>query len=250
MRTADPRWYESFFDSDDWVMLAVSRTPEQTEREVAFLTDRIAPTARVLDLACGTGRIATELARRGYDVAGLDISHRVLDVARREAPELDLRQGDMRELPWPDASFGAVINIWTAFGYFETQAEDERVLAEVVRVLEPGGRFVLDTVNQTALVRGFRPKSWSEEADGVLMLEEREYSVFTGRATARWTFVRDGVRSELAFDHRVYTCPEYVELLGRAGMRTVEACGDFDGGELTWDSWRLILVAEREPERR
>ena len=139
MSGVDPRWYESFFESDDWLEIATTRDPERTELEVRFLADRIPARARVLDLACGTGRVAIPLAGRGYAVSGLDISDRVLQVARHEAPELDLRRGDMRDLPWEGGSFDAVVNILTAFGYFPTQAEDERVLAEVARVLAPGG---------------------------------------------------------------------------------------------------------------
>ena len=105
------------------------------------------------------------------------------------------------------------------FGYFETQEEDERVLAEVARVLVPGGVFVLDTVNQAALLRGFRPQAWDELDDGVVLLQEHAYDLITGRSQATWTFLRDGERKELSFEHRLYTTPEYVELLRRAGSR-------------------------------
>jgi SAM-dependent methyltransferase len=150
----------------------------------------------------------------------------------------------MRELPWPDASFAAVLNLWTAFGYFETQAEDERVLAEIARVLEPGGVFVLDTVNQPALLRGFRPQAW-DEIDGTVVLQQHSYDAITGRAGATWTFVREGGRRELTFDHRLYTTPEYVDMLRRAGLDAIGFYGAPDGSELTWDSWRQVLVARR-----
>jgi 2-polyprenyl-3-methyl-5-hydroxy-6-metoxy-1,4-benzoquinol methylase len=79
MSSVDPRWYESFFETEEWVELATSRDPERTEHEVAFVASHLDPGARVLDLACGTGRISVPLAARGFDVAGLDISHRVLE---------------------------------------------------------------------------------------------------------------------------------------------------------------------------
>ena len=96
----------------------------------------------------------------------------MLAVARAAGPDLDLRQGDMRELPWPDGSFDAVLNLWTAFGYFETQDEDERVLAEVARVLAPGGVFVLDTVNQAALAPRLPAAGVGRARDGTLLLQE------------------------------------------------------------------------------
>jgi SAM-dependent methyltransferase len=242
--SVDPRWYESFFEGEEWLLLATNRDPERTAEEVDFVASQIPAAARVLDVPCGTGRISVPLAERGFSVAGLDISEQVLAVARAAAPDLDFRQGDMRELPWPDASFAAVLNLWTAFGYFETQAEDERVLAEIARVLEPGGVFVLDTVNQPALLRGFRPQAW-DEIDGTVVLQQHSYDAITGRAGATWTFVRDGDRRELTFDHRLYTTPEYVDMLRRAGLDAIGFYGAPDGSELSWDSWRQVLVARR-----
>ena len=243
--SVDPRWFESFFESDEWLQLATTRDAARTEEEVAFVAAQIPPGARILDLACGTGRIAIPLARRGFGIAGLDIAERVLAVARAEAPELDFRQGDMRELPWEDGSFDAAINMWTAFGYFETQAEDERVLDEVARVLRPGGVFIIDTVNQTGLMRQFRGQSWQELPDGSLWLEQREYDIVTGRAQAHWTFLKDGGRKEFSFDHRVYTLAEYRELLQRAGFGASRVFGGVDGSELTLDSFRAQVVAVR-----
>jgi SAM-dependent methyltransferase len=242
----DPRWYESFFETDEWLLLAQTRDPERTAREVAFLAGQLPAGGRILDLACGTGRIAVPLAKEGFEVAGLDISGRALAVARAEAPELDLRQGDMRELPWADASFDGVINLWTAFGYFPTQEEDERALAEVTRVLRPAGVFVLDTVNLSGLHRAFRSQGWSELEGGTLLLERRAHDLTTGRSQAFWTFVRgDGERRELSFDHRLYSPAEYGRLLEGARLVPVRWFGDFDGSDLTLDSWRLIVCAER-----
>jgi SAM-dependent methyltransferase len=242
----DPRWYESFFESDEWLLLAQSAHPaERADAEAAFVAERLSHGARVLDCPCGTGRISIPLAQRGFKVAGLDISNRVLEVARAAAPELDLQQGDMRELPWPAESFDAVLNLWTAFGYFETQAEDERVLSEVARVLVPGGLFVIDTINPIALARGFRPQGWND-LDGTLLLEQRELDLVSGRIQSYWTFVRgDGDRVELAFDHRLYTPPELADMLRRAALEPTAFFGGLDGGELTADTWRLVIVAQK-----
>jgi SAM-dependent methyltransferase len=244
--TVDPRWFETFFDSDDWVSLATTRDPERTELEAGFLAERLPAGGRILDLACGTGRIAIPLARRGFEVAGIDISRRVLEIARSEAPTLDLRLGDMRELPWDDASFDGVVNVWTAFGYFETQQEDERVVAEVARVLRPGGVFVLDSVNQASLLRNFRPESWSELDTGTFFLERRVIDLPSGRVRAYWTFVDDAGRRAHAFEHRLYTLAEYRAMFERGGLRTIEVFGAFDGSEVTLDTWRAVIVAQRD----
>jgi SAM-dependent methyltransferase len=242
--TVDPRWYESFFESDDWLLLATTREPERTQLEVDFCASHLPPGGRILDVPCGTGRHSEPLAGRGFTVAGLDISERVLEVARAAVPGADFRRGDMRELPWPDGSFDGLINLWTAFGYFESEDENERVMREFARVLAPGGVLILDSINQPALLRGFREQAWSE-LDDTLLLERRDYDHITGRSRAFWTFVRDGARSELSFDHRVYTTPEYVEMIRRNGLEPTAFFGGFDGTELGWDTWRQIIVARR-----
>ncbi|MCW2964095.1 MAG: class SAM-dependent methyltransferase [Actinomycetia bacterium] len=244
--TVDPRWYESFFETEEWLLMATTRDPERAERETAFVASHLEPGARVLDLACGTGRISIPLAEQGFDIAGLDVSNRVLEVARAAAPELDFRQGDMRELPWGDGSFDAVINMWTAFGYFDTQAEDERALAEVARVLRSGGVFILDTANQAALLRGLQHQGWSELANGTLLLEKRIHDIVTGRSQAYWTFLKDGKKRELAFDHRLYTVAEYGELLQRAGFGERQVFGGHGTTELTWDEFRVQIVARKD----
>ena len=107
---------------------------------------------------------------------------------------------------------------------------------------------MLDTINQAALLRDFRPQGWNE-LDGALLLERREHDLVTGRIQSYWTFVKPGgERSEFAFDHRLYTTREYVDMLRRAGLEPTAFFGGFDGSELTPDTWRLVIVAEkREP---
>src|SRR5207244_6804372 len=114
--------------------------PEWTEGQVAFLVEQLdlREGTRVLDLACGRGRIAIPLARRGCRVTGVDLSPRSLELARRDAAsarvELELLRRDMRELDAVE-SFDAVINLYSSFGYFAEQADDEQVLAAVARAL-------------------------------------------------------------------------------------------------------------------
>src|SRR5688500_20201661 len=100
----DPRWYEHFFGRD-WLDVAID-DDERTTREVAFLEEqlRLAPGAAILDLACGHGRHAIELARRGYRVTGFDLSEPSLERAGRLADgarvDVEWVRGDMRDLPY------------------------------------------------------------------------------------------------------------------------------------------------------
>jgi len=65
----DPRWYESFFETDEWLLLATTRDAERTAHEAAFVADQLPAGAKVLDLACGTGRVGVPLRERGFEIA-------------------------------------------------------------------------------------------------------------------------------------------------------------------------------------
>jgi SAM-dependent methyltransferase len=245
----DPRWYESFFGED---YLAVApRDPERTAAEVDFVVEQLAlePGARVLDLACGHGRHALELARRGFRVSGLDLSEPSLTLARQTAAgeglELELVHGDMRDPPWKD-EFDAVLNLFTAFGYFAEEADDQRVLDAAARVLRPGGSLLLDVLSLFVLVRGFQPRGWQELDDGRVMLEERTYDQLSGRSSATWTLLAPGgERTELRHSLRVYTLPEVRAMLEQAGLEPLAAWGSWDGHDYGFESRRLIVHARK-----
>jgi len=251
MTAVDPRWYTSFFD-DEWLQsIALHIPPERTAREVDFLVEalRLEPGARILDLACGHGRHSLELARRGYRVTGLDLSEPSLAIAReaaeREGLQVEFLHGDMREIPFV-AEFDAVINMFTAFGYLESEAEDQRVLDGVARALKPGGAFLMDTINALWLFRHFRPFEWQELKGGTLLLEKRAYDPLTGRHNATWLLIHpDGRRHQQQGSFRLYTLVELAAMLRRAGLTVEATWGDFEAGEYGLDTRRMIVLARR-----
>jgi SAM-dependent methyltransferase len=243
-------WYDGFFEGDWLDQIALHADPVRTQEQVEFIVEKLALErgARVLDLACGHGRITLALARHGYRMTGLDLSPRSLSLARgaatREGLAVDWVQADMREIP-AGAGFDAIINIFTSFGYFQEEPENQRVLDGVTRALAPGGRFLIDVVNLLGLTRRYRERTW-EERDGVVWLQEHDYEILAGRNRAVWTFVRpDGSRSELVHSLRTYAPHELAAMLGRADLRVEGAWGGFDASELSFDSWRLILLARK-----
>lgn len=167
-------WYEESF-GEDYLRVYNDRDEQGAAHEVhgmiAWL--KLPAGAEVLDLCCGMGRHSLSLAEKGYAVTGMDLSDVLLDEARKEEGADNVRwvQGDMRELPFADGSFDAVVNLFTSFGYFKEDAEHVRVLREIRRVLRPGGRFIVDFMNPTHVKRHLKPYTGREE-DG-LKIEER-----------------------------------------------------------------------------
>lgn len=241
-------WFDGFFEREWLDYLALGR--ETTDEEIAFLVDKLelSQGTRLLDLACGRGRIAIPLAKHGCRVTGVDLSPRSLELAQLDAAAagvmLEVIQSDMRELDF-DPEFDVVINLFTSFGYFQEHADNERVLHAVARSLKRGGLFLIDTINPIAIAAVWREREWREFDDGTLMLEQRAHDQLQGRHETTWTFFReDGVRTEQRFSLRVYTAAELREMLEAAGLRVDGAWGSWNGTELG-DGFRTILRARR-----
>ena len=201
----------------------------------------------LLDVPCGFGRHSVPLARAGYRVVAVDRSQALLDEARRRGggerwPKLV--RADYRELPLPDESFDAALNLFSSLGYLGDE-DDTKVLAEIRRVLRPGGRLVIEIMHRDALVLRFRDTGWHMVGEGRLLLEQRTFDPAAGVAQTTQTLVEpSGERDSRTFSLRVYTATELLAMLDRAGFAESRSYGDLAGGAFASDS-RLVIVARR-----
>jgi SAM-dependent methyltransferase len=244
-------WYEEFFGEEYFEDYADLIKPERTEREVEGILSYLgpAPGARILDLCCGHGRHSIELARRGYEVCGQDLTQVFLDRARRDAEaagvDVEWLRGDMREIAHPPP-FDAVINMFTAFGYFDDDAEELRVLREVHRVLRPGGKLLIDVINRDWLMGRFRERDWQERQDGSRLLLHRRFDPLTGRNREARILVRpSGEIEQSEVSVRLLNPSELRGMLETAGLEVERGYGGFEGEELTPDTSRIVLVATK-----
>jgi SAM-dependent methyltransferase len=246
-----PAWFETFFGPDYFAIYEGFFTPEGTAADIAGITALLglAPGARVLDLACGHGRHAIPLAERGFAVTGYDLSAEMLGRARASAvacgAAVRFVRGDMRALPFA-AEFDAVINVFTAFGYFADEADDVETLRGVARAVVPGGRFLLETLHRDGLVARFRPRVEYTTPSGARVVRNYVWDLARSVIDDRVELTRtDGSRAEYISSVRVRSLHEWLALLRRAGIAPVAWYGGLDGSPLTLASRRLALVAAR-----
>jgi len=202
----------------------------------------------VLDLGCGPGRHALPLARAGLDVTAIDTSEMLLDELRRRAADeglsLDIRREDMREFSRPNA-FDAVLVMWTTFGYFEREADHDRVLTRIVESLKPGGVMVLDLLGLETLCRTLEPVHLTEYADGRLLVERPVLVDHNTRVENEWILI-DGNRTDRAmFSHRVWSAGEIVRLVDSAGLELQAIDGDLQGTPYDFESERMYVFARK-----
>ncbi len=246
-------WWETFFGPDYLKQYEQDLVRTSVEVDAVERILHLRKGARVLDLACGAGRHAIELARRGYAVTGYDLSGDLLKTARAAArtarQEVVFVEGDMRDLPY-HAAFDAVINMFSSFGYFESEGDDRRVLAGVARALKARGKFLMDRFNRESLAYELPMQGWRVGEDGSVILQEDTFDVLRGRYDTRQIVIdREGTREHLG-SVRAYTLPELKELFDAAGLHIHRVLGGLDLSPYRARSRRLVLYAVKglEPE--
>ena len=203
------------------------------------------PGADLLDCPSGYGRHSVEFARLGMHVVGAERSEVLLAEARCLAGEGDWPrwvQADYRELPFEDATFDCVANLFSSLGYWGEEA-DRLAIREFRRVLRPGGKLVIETMHRDRLMWIYTPTSWQELPDGGLMIEKRTIDYERGLSVTRHELVeKDGTRKAVPYEMRVYTPTEWIGMARDAGFEHVACYGDFDETPLSRET-RLVLVA-------
>lgn len=244
-------WWKTFFAGLALDLWRAAMTPEQTRAEGDFIEKqlRVRPGQKLLDVPCGAGRIALELASRGYDLVGVDFSREFLSEARSKAAEarLNIRweQRDMRDLPWPETFDGAIC-FGNSFGYLDEEG-NAAFLAAVARTLKAGARLVMDTACAEVVLPGFQERSWFRAGE-IIMLEENRFNPEQGLLETDYTFIKNDQIEKKSGSQRLYTYSELRRLLQNAGLTEIEGYGSMDLEPFRLGSKRLLWVARKTRE--
>jgi SAM-dependent methyltransferase len=250
MSENDTPWYTQFYGRDYLDALGPGLTNTVREAEFAIAALALKPGDQVLDLACGQARHAVLLAKQGIEVTGQDQSAEYLQDARAAAEQhgvdLPLIKSDMRTIPF-EGHFDAVVNMFTSFGYFEAEADNRRVLAEISKALKPGGRVLIDLINREWVIANNQAAERRENSDGTVVLERRELNLQTSRNHVTFTIIdADGKKRE-SVGHRIrlYTLTEIIRMMAEANLIYERVYGGFDSEPYTTSTRRMIVVARK-----
>jgi ubiquinone/menaquinone biosynthesis C-methylase UbiE len=242
-------WYRDWFRNANYGIVYKHRDDQEAEQMIDLIEKVTGhdPKRHVLDLACGFGRHAISIARRGYpNVTGVDLSPTLLDEARRDAEQegysIRFVEADMRQLP--DENFDLVTNLFTSFGYFQEDRENAEVIRSVSRHLNPGGWFVIDFFN-SRWVRTHLVASDERLLEGGLRLEQTRW-IENGRVEKRLLIREKEEAHEYIESVRLYEQPDFEKMFTDAGLRTTECFGSYTGDPYDRErSPRLILFARK-----
>lgn len=239
-------WYETSFGRL-YRHIYAHRDDKSAAEESAGIVTLLEPAGRrteILDVCCGNGRHAAALTGMGLDVWGVDLSSTLLAEARaREELAGRVIRADIRELPF-GTRFDAVLNLFTSFGYFNEE-ENEDALAEMARVLVPGGQMLLDHMNRPAVERRVGSDE-KKHAEAVIRQNRR----IEGNRVLKDIIVIEKGREpvHLTEDVRLYGPDEMTAMLEEAGFEDVRLYGSFAGEPLSEESERMIAVARKREE--
>jgi len=243
----DPQpWFTSAFDQS-YVDRYAHRDDSEARTQIDTLRrdGHLRTDGLLLDLCCGAGRHLKVLREAGIHAVGADLSADLIRAARGSNPDASLLRADMGALPFAGASFSTVVQMFTAFGYFETDRENQGVLAEVSRVLTSGGTYALDLMNRTPLIETLVPESSTRMDDGSIVDERRSFDPVTGRVNKRIDTLDASGKTHTRHESvRVLTPAEITDWMAATGLEVIAMYGDYSGAHFNpEESPRMLVVA-------
>lgn len=244
-------WYKKWFSNKFYLELYQHRDEEDARWMINLLQRSISVNTRskVLDIACGSGRHSLELARRGFDVTGFDLSEFLIKEAKKglkESVEKDLKVKflikDMRYFNF-NGSFDIAVNIFTSFGYFDNDEENFSVIKNVSDSLKKGGYFVFDFINKNYLEKNIVPNSVSRKGEFTIKQKRRIENGFVIKEIS----IKKG-KELLEFNEvlRLYTLNEFKKVFESYKLHILHTYGDYFGNKFNLNkSQRLIIIAKK-----
>lgn len=237
-------WYSEWFNTPFYHILYDNRDEKEAELFLQHLLKKINlnANAHILDLACGKGRHALFLNQKGFEVTGIDLSENNIRQAQKfESPRLHFVAGDMRA-PFGENKFEAVLNLFTSFGYFEDETDNNKVLANIHTALKPSGYLVIDYLNAEKI-----------PAQSEIILHKGGIEFHITKVIS-YSHVIKNIR--FTFEGKNYHYYEKVQLLTQeyfeqnlkqAGFQIIHTFGNYLLGEFDIEhSDRLIIIAQKK----
>lgn len=239
------KWFQYWFNSPYYHILYSQRNDQEAEFLIDNLTAYLRPPAnsRVLDIACGRGRHAVYLHKKGFDVTGIDLSEQSIKYARQfEQQHLHFYVHDMRRLGYINY-YDIALNLFTSFGYFDTEKDHVNALKSFRKSIKDDGTVVIDYFNTRKIISHLVQKE-TKTIEGI-DFHIRKF-VAEGKIIKHINFEHKA--KEYAFEERVqaFLLPDFERMLEKAGLKIIDVFGNYKLEEFNEQSSdRLIMVCKK-----
>jgi SAM-dependent methyltransferase len=239
-------WFEAWFNSPYYHILYKDRNKEEAElfidNLIRFLHPE--PTAIFLDLACGKGRHAVYLNKKGFHTVGIDLSPESIAYASQfENDTLQFYVQDMRK-PFRINYFSHVLNLFTSFGYFDYERDDLAVMHTVYKTLQSNGTFVIDFMNVQKVMTCLVQQEKKTVAGITFQIDKQIENNFIVK---RIRFSDKGKDYDYQERVKALTLTDFEKYLSAAHLKIVNLFGDYQLSPFdAAHSERLIIIAKKE----
>lgn len=248
-KNAFKKWYKD---------ILVPIFPEETKKEIDFVVKETAPNKKstFLDFACGYGRHALELSRRGFEVCGVDFSGELIKIAKKQSSRKNIifKKGDIRSINLKK-KFDAVLLLGNSFGY-SNDKENRKIIKNAIRHLKDGGVLILEISNGSQVVKKIK-KPWFREqkievGDKVFLINENfSFNKLTGTKKSLWKITENNRKSYFIKSLvKFYKPAEIKNLLRSNDLKIKKIFGGFAGVKFKQSDRKMIFIAKKPPSNR
>lgn len=238
-------WYENWFDSPYYHILYKNRNNEEAGKFLDNLVSKlkIEKGEKLLDLCCGKGRHSVYLNSLGFNVTGIDLSpHNISYCKKHESDTLSFYMHDMRRL-FRTNYFNVVLNLFTSFGYFEREHDNELSIQAAAKSLQPGGFLVIDFMNAWRASNDLIPYH-NKTVDGIEFHINKK--IENGFIHKDITFSDKGKSYTYKEEVKVLVLSDFEGYMNNAGLKIIETCGNYSLEPFNREkSNRLIIIASK-----
>jgi SAM-dependent methyltransferase len=240
-------WFKDWFNSAYYHQLYFKRDDKEAEAFIDKLINYLKPAAgsTMLDVACGKGRHSIQLANKGFDVTGIDLSDDSINEALTyQTDKLHFYKHDMR-LPFWINYYDYAFNFFTSFGYFNTRREHDNAIRTIAQALQKNGTFVMDFLNVHYAEDHLVHQS-EKEIEGINFIITKWYDE---THFYKKIVVEDEELTEpLVYTEKVakFSLGDFTEMFAYQGMQMQEVFGDYDFGNYdVKKSPRMLMIAKK-----
>jgi len=238
-------WFAHWFDSPYYHTLYKNRDEKEAQAFIDNLVQHLQiPTgSRLIDIACGKGRHATYFNSLGFDVIGVDLSPNCIASAKEnENPTLQFAVHDMLEV-YQENTFDVATNLFTSFGYFEDDKDEQKAINSMANNLKLGGFLVIDFMNVEKVIANLVLKE-QKTIDGITFDISRK--IEAGHIIKDIQITDGAIKQHFQEKVKAITLADYSEFITTAGLKIIDIFGNYkleDFNAITSD--RLILICKK-----
>lgn len=220
-------WFEEWFDTKYYHILYKSRTDEEAKRFIENLIEKFvfSKDASYCDMACGKGRHSIFLNSKGYKVTGLDLSPNNIKHAKAfENESLKFSEHDIRNV-YKENSFDVMLNLFTSFGYFENNEENQKAVLAMAKNIKPGGKLILDYMNSRKAIEEFNTY-YVKSVDGIDFTIDKK--IEKGYIYKHISFTDNKKSHNYEERVKLLFLDDFIDFFNKSGLKLKEVYGNYD----------------------